>query len=76
MIENEEVDRLKRRLKWQGAGPLSDLSNRTMDAMTARGQAIASWVRESAEDRPLISLMTALQVGFAVGRWGPRRARH
>ena len=76
MIENEEVDRLKRRLKWQGAGPLSDLSNRTMDAMTARGQAIASWVRESAEDRPLISLMIALQVGFAVGRWGPRRARH
>jgi hypothetical protein len=76
MIENEEVDRLKRRLKRQGAGPLSELSNRTMDAMTTRGQAISSWVRESAEDRPLISLMIALQVGFAVGRRGPRRAKY
>jgi hypothetical protein len=47
-----------------------------MDAMTTRGQAISSWVRESAEDRPLISLMIALQVGFAVGRWGPRRAKY
>ena len=76
MIENEEVDRLKRRLKWEGAGPLAELSNRTMDALTTRGQAIASWVRENAEDRPLISLLIAFQVGFAVGRWGPRRAKH
>ena len=76
MAENEEIDRLKRRLNWEGAGPLAELSNRTMDAMTTRGQAAASWVRENAEDRPLISLLFAFQIGFAVGRWGPRRAKH
>ena len=76
MAENEEIDRLKRRLNWEGAGPLAELSNRTMDAMTTRGQAVASWVRENAEDRPLISLLFAFQIGFAVGRWGPRRAKH
>jgi hypothetical protein len=76
MIENTEVDRLKRRLKWEGAGPLGALSHRTMDAMVVRGQAIASWVRENAEDRPLISLLIAFEVGFAVGRWGPSRAKH
>jgi hypothetical protein len=76
MTENEEVDRLKRRLNWEGAGPLAELSNRTIDAMTTRGQAVASWVRENAEDRPLISLLIAFQIGFAVGRWGPRRAKH
>ena len=76
MAESEEIDRLKRRLNWEGAGPLAGLSNRTADAMTTRGQAVASWVRENAEDRPLISLLIAFQIGFAVGRWGPRRAKH
>ena len=76
MIENAEVDRFKRRLKWEGAGPLAELSNRTIDAMTTRGQAVASWVRENAEDRPLISLLIAFQIGFAVGRWGEHRAKH
>jgi hypothetical protein len=76
MAEYEEVDRLKRRLNWEGGGPLAEVSNRAMNAMTARGQAFASWVREKVEDRPLISLLIAFQVGFAVGHWGPRRAKH
>ena len=76
MAENEEIDRLKRRLNWEGAGPLAELSNRATDALTARGRAFVSWVREMAEDRPLISLLIAFQIGFAVGRWGPRRAKH
>jgi hypothetical protein len=76
MIENAEVESLKRRLKWEGAGSLVELSNRTLDAITAREHAIAMWVRESAEDRPLISLLIVLQLGFAIGRWGPRRAKH
>jgi hypothetical protein len=76
MAETEEVDRLKRRLHWEGAELLAELSNRAMDAMTARGRAFASWMREMADDRPLISLLIAFQIGFAVGRWGSRRAKH
>jgi hypothetical protein len=76
MAGKEEIDRLKERLSWDGAGPLAELSVRSMDAMTARGQAFANWVREMAEDRPLISLLIAFQIGFAVGRWGPYRAKH
>ena len=75
MAENEGVDRLKRRLDWEGAGPLAELSNRTISALTARGRALGSWLREMAEDRPLISLLFACQIGFAAGRWGPRRAK-
>ena len=75
MAENEEVDRLKRRLDWEGAGPLAELSNRTISALTARGRALGSWLREMAEDRPLISLLFACQIGFAAGWWGPRRAK-
>ena len=75
MAEKEEVDRLKRRLDWEGAGLLAELSNRTISALTARGRALGSWLREMAEDRPLISLLFACRIGFAVGRWGPRRAK-
>jgi hypothetical protein len=76
MTKVEEVDRLKRRLNWEGAGPLAELSNRAMDAMTTSGRAFARWVRETTDDRPLISLLIAVQIGFAVGHWGPRRAKH
>jgi hypothetical protein len=76
MIESEEIDRLKRRLHWESGGPLAELSNRTIDAITARGREFASRVREMADNRPLISLLIAFQIGFAVGHWGSRRAKH
>ena len=75
MAENEEIDRLKRRLSWEGAASLADLSNRATDTLRTRGGEVVSWVREMGEDRPLISLLLAFQIGFAVGRWGPRRAK-
>ena len=76
MVENTEIDRLKRRLTWQGAAPIADLSNRATDTMLARSREFADWVREMGEERPLISLLIAFQIGFAVGRWGPHRAKH
>jgi hypothetical protein len=75
MAVSEDIDRLKRRLSWEGAAPFADLSNQTIDAMATRGAAFASWVREMGEDRPLISLLIAFQIGFAVGHWGPRHAK-
>jgi hypothetical protein len=76
MPPNEEIDRLRRRLQWEGAGPLTDLSNQAASALLARLRAFAQWVRGAGEERPLISLLLAFQVGFAIGRWGPRRAKH
>jgi len=76
MVEIEEIDRLRWRLHRESAGPLAELSNRTINAIAARGREFASWVREMADDRPLISLLIAFQIGFAVGHWGPRRAKH
>ena len=75
MAEIEEVDSLKRRRRREGAGPIAELSNRAMDAATARGREFVSWVRQMADDRPLISLLIACQIGFSVGYWGPRRAK-
>ena len=75
MSDNEEVDHLKRRLNWEAPEPLVELSNRASDAATARGQAVISGVRQIAEDRPLTSLVSAFQIGFAVGYWGRRAKR-
>lgn len=75
MAQSEEIDRLKRRLNREGAAPLADLTNRATNALIARGGEFASWVRERGQDRPMISLLVAFQIGFAIGRWGPRRAK-
>lgn len=76
MTDTEEIDRLKGRLKWESGGPMAALTNRATDTLLARGGEFASWVREMGEERPLISLLVAFQLGFAVGRWGPHRAKH
>jgi hypothetical protein len=60
----------------QPGGPLAHLAGEATDAFAARAKALAGWIRENAEERPLVSLLCAFQLGFAAGRWGPRRAKH
>jgi hypothetical protein len=74
-MAESELDRLQRRLTWEGAEPLAQLSGRAKDALTARGAELVTWARQMAEGRPLMSLWIAFQIGFAVGRWGPHRAK-
>ena len=76
MERYEEIDRLKARLQWDSGGPLAHLAVEAIDALTARAKALSGWVRENVEQRPLVSLLYAFQLGFAAGRWGPRDARH
>jgi hypothetical protein len=76
MAMEDDLEGLKRRLRWEGAGPLTDLSNQTASVMFTRLRAAAQWVRERGKDRPLISLLLAFQLGFAAGHWRPSRAKH
>jgi hypothetical protein len=75
MANHEEIDRLRRRLQWEGGGPLMDLSSQALDGLAIRVRTLVFLVREMAEERPLISLLLAFQVGFTVGKWGPGRAK-
>jgi hypothetical protein len=75
MADNEEIARLERRLKWEAPGPLAALSNQMTASLFSLLRVLAQWVRESAEERPLISLLLAAEVGFAVARVGRRRAK-
>jgi hypothetical protein len=76
MERHEEIARLKAWLQWEGGGPVAHLAGQATDALAARANALAGWVRENAEERPLVSLLCAFQLGFATSRWGPRRAKH
>ena len=75
MVDTEqEIDRLRRRLGWEAGGPLGEISNHAMDALGSIISATVSWIRRSGEERPLISILLAFEAGFALGRWGGRRA--
>jgi hypothetical protein len=76
MAENKELDRLQRRLTWEAPAPLTNLSNQMMASVSSLLRAQAQWVRDSAEEMPLISLLIAFEAGFAVARLGHRRAKH
>jgi ElaB/YqjD/DUF883 family membrane-anchored ribosome-binding protein len=76
MVHDEEIDRLKRRLQWVGAGPLTDVANQATDALVARLSVATEWMRQFGAERPWVSILLALQVGFVFGRWGFRRAHH
>jgi hypothetical protein len=76
MAENKELDRLQRRLTWEAPAPLTDLSNQMTASVSSLLRALAQWVRDSAEEMPLISVLVAFEAGFAVARLGHRRAKH
>jgi hypothetical protein len=76
VAENQEIDRLERRLKREAPGPLTDLSNQMTASVFSLLSALAEWVRQSAEEMPLVSLLIAFEAGFAVARLGHRRANH
>ena len=76
MAVEDDLDRLKRRLRAEGAGPLTDISNQTAAALFARLRAAGDWMRPKVEEQPLISLLLALTLGFAAGHWSLRRAKH
>jgi len=70
----QQIDQLRRRLGWEAGGPLAEISNQATGALVSILSAIVGWLRQSGEEHPLISILLAFQAGFALGRWGGRRA--
>jgi hypothetical protein len=70
----QEIDRLRWRLSWEAGGPLAEISAQVMDGLVAMLGSALSWLRQSGQERPMISLLLAFEAGFAMGRWGGRHA--
>ena len=75
MAADEQIHRLNRELSRHSLGPLTDISNQTVASLVSGLQSLANWLRDTARDRPLITLLLAFQVGYAVARVGGRNAR-
>jgi thymidylate kinase len=75
MAANERIDRLRRQVARQSLGPVAVVSDRGLDSLVAALRSLAAWLRQSAQERPLITLLLAVEAGYAVGRMGGRNAR-
>jgi hypothetical protein len=75
MAANQQIDQLNRRLRSQSLGAVTTISDQAMASMGSGLQSLVTWLRQAAQDRPLVTLLLSLQAGFAVPRMGRRRAR-
>jgi hypothetical protein len=70
----QEIDRLRRRLGWKSGGPLAQVSTQATDTLVSILGYAVSWMRQSGEEHPLISILPAFEARIAPGHWGGRRA--
>jgi hypothetical protein len=75
MAANQQIDRLNHRLRSQSLGPVTTISDQALASLGSRLQSLVTWLRQAAQDRPLLTLPLSIEAGFAVARMGRRRAR-
>ena len=75
MAANEQIDRLRRQVARQSLGPVTVVSDHVLDSIVSGLRGLAAWLRQSAQERPLITLLFAVEAGYAIGRLGGRHAR-
>lgn len=75
MTANQQIERLNRQLRSQSLGPMTTISDQALASLGSGLQLLVTWLRQAAQDRPLVTLLLSLEAGFAVARMGRRRAR-
>ena len=75
MAVDEPIRRLNRELSRHSLGPVTTIFNQIVASLASGLQSLATWLRDTARDRPLITLLLAFQAGYAVARLGRRNAR-
>jgi hypothetical protein len=76
MAIDEQLDKLSRQLSKQSLGPVDTILDRTMSRVGLMSASFTAWLRQSAYDQPLITLLLSCQIGYLVARLGRRYARH
>jgi len=75
MAVDEPIRRLNRELSRHSLGPVTTIFNQIVASLASGLQSLATWLRDTARDRPLITLLLAFQTGYAIARIGRRNAR-
>jgi hypothetical protein len=76
MAVDEQLDRLNQQLSRQSLGPINSILDQAVSGFSRASASLAGWLRDSAYDRPLITLLLSFQAGYLVARIGRRYARH
>jgi hypothetical protein len=75
MAADKRIDRLNRQLRSQSLGPITTIYDQALASLGSGLQLLVTWLRQAAQDRPLVTLLLFLEAGFAGARMGRRRAR-
>ena len=75
MAIDEQIDRLQAQLKRQSLGPIDNVLNEAIVQLSAAVRSLAAWLRQTADEQPLTTLLLSLGAGYAVARLGRRHAR-
>ena len=75
MAADEQIDELRHRLNRESLGPVGVVSNQAISTFMRAVQFITYSLRQSALDRPLITLLLSFEAGYAVARLGRKHAR-
>jgi hypothetical protein len=74
MAVDEQLDRLNEQLSKQSLGPINPIVDHTVSGFIQASASLAAWLREAAQDRPLITLLLSFQGGYLIARLGRRYA--
>ena len=75
MTHDEQINRLNWRLSRHSGGPLDVIANQAAESLAVALRVLTTWLRESAQERPLIALLLSFETGYAVARLGRRHAQ-
>jgi hypothetical protein len=75
MTHDEQINRLNWQLSGQSGGPLDVIANQAAESLAVALRVVTTWLRESAQERPLIALLLSFETGYAVARLGRRHAQ-
>jgi hypothetical protein len=75
MAIDEQIDRLQAQLKRQSLEPIDNVLNEAIVQLSAAVRSLAAWLRQTADEQPLTTLLLSLEAGYAVARLGRRHAR-
>jgi hypothetical protein len=73
---DSKIYQLKRQLSRQSLGPVAVISDLAASSLRSVFVSVVAWLRQAADDRPLVTLLLSFQAGYAVARLGRRYAHH
>ena len=69
MAADEQIYQLRHRLNRESLGPVGVVSNQAISSLMRAVQSITDWLRHSALDRPLITLLLSFEAGSRLHAW-------